>query len=63
MEKVGDSPVLEALRTTNGQSILLDETFCPDVLFIRPFYEQLFQKIRSEKRVVLTGNPGVSKSV
>ena len=34
MEKVGDSPVLEALRTTNGQSILLDETICPDVLFV-----------------------------
>ena len=61
--RISDDPLLEALCTDNGQSLFLDETFCSDVLFIRDFYDQLFQKIRRTKRVVLTGNPGVSKSV
>ena len=61
--RISDNPVLEALCTDNGQSIFGEETFCSDVLFIRDFYEQLFQKIRRTRRVVLTGNPGVSKSV
>ena len=62
-ERISDNPVLDALCTKKGQSIFLDESFCCDVLFIRSFYEKLFQKIRRTRRVVLTGNPGVSKSV
>ena len=59
---ISDKPVLDALCTANGQS-LLGKKFCPDVLFIRRFYERLFKEIRKCDQVILTGNPGVSKSV
>ena len=61
--RINGDPGVEALCTKNGQSLLLGETFCPDVLFIRYFYEKLFQIIRKCFRVILTGNPGISKSV
>ena len=61
--RISDDPVVEALCADNGQSILPDGTFCSDVLFIRSFYEKLFKMIRKYSRVVLTGNPGISKSV
>ena len=65
MEKVRicEDPVIEAWCTTNGQSLLLGDEFCSDVLFIRSFYENLFQTIRQNRRVVLTGRSGTSKSV
>ena len=64
MEKVRicEDPVMEAWCTTNGQSLLLGNEFCSDVLFIRPCYEKLFQTIRKNDSVVLTGSPGISKS-
>ena len=55
-------PAMKALYTEDGQSILGDK-LCSDVLFIRPFYEQLFEVIRRKFRVILLGNPGISKSV
>ena len=64
MERVrisGDS-VMEACHTTNGQSLLLGDEFYSDVLFIRPCYEKLFQTMRLNRRVVLTGSPGIGKS-
>ena len=60
--RISDDPVLKVLRTGNGQSLLGDK-LCSDVLFIRHFYGKLFHKIRRNRRVILTGNPGVSKSV
>ena len=60
---INGDPGVEALCTKNGRSLLLGETFCSDVLFIRHFYEKLFQIIRKCFRVILTGNPGISKSV
>ena len=60
--RICDDPVMEACHTTSGQS-LLGDTFCSDVLFIRSFYEKLFQIVRHNRRVILIGNPGISKSV
>jgi hypothetical protein len=60
--RICDDPVMEASCTTNGQSILGDAV-CSDVLFIRSFYQQLFQIVRQNRRVILIGNPGISKSV
>ena len=62
-ERICEDPVVEAWYTTDGQSILLDDDICPDVLFIRSHHDKLFQKIRGNYRVILTGNPGISKSV
>ena len=64
MERVHicDDPSLEACYTTSRERILGD-TFCSDVLFIRSFYEKLFKLVRHNKRVILIGNPGISKSV
>ena len=58
-----ENPVVEAWYTTDGQNLLDDGEFCPDVLFVRSHYDKLFQKIRRNRRVILTGNPGISKSV
>ena len=58
-----ENPVVEAWYTTDGQNLLDDGEFCPDVLFVRSHYDKLFQKIRGIDRVILTGNPGISKSV
>ena len=65
MEKVRicEDPVMEAWYSTNGQSLPLGhDALCSDVLYIRPCYEKLFQTIRQNRRVVLTGSPGISKS-
>ena len=65
LEKESDceNPVVEAWYTADGQSILPGDELCPDVLFVRSHYDKLFQKIRRNRRVILTGNPGISKSV
>lgn len=55
-ERISEEPVVEALYTANGQSILGDGKLCSDVLLVRYFYEQLFRIIRRNTRVVLTGN-------
>ena len=60
--RICEEPVLEAWFTTSGQSFL-DGKFCPDVLFVRSFYEQLFQTIRLNRNVALLGNPGNCKTV
>ena len=62
-ERICENPVVEAWYTNDGQSILDDDEFSPDVLFVRSHYDKLFQKIRRNRRVILTGNPGISKSV
>lgn len=64
MEKVRicEDLMLDAYCTTDGQSIL-GRKFCPDVLFVRSFYEKLFQVIRGMDHAILIGNPGISKSV
>ena len=61
--RISEDPVMEAWCTTNGQSLLLGDEFCSDVLFIRPCYENLLQTMRQNRRVVLTGSPCISKSV
>ena len=61
--RICEDPVLDAYCTTAGQRVLPGVKFYSDVLFIRSFYERLFQKIRQSDRVILTGNPGISKSV
>jgi hypothetical protein len=61
--RICDDPVLEACYTTSGQSLLGPKSFGSDVLFIRSFYERLFELIRLNWRVILIGNPGISKSV
>ena len=61
-ERICEDPVVEAWYTADGQSIL-ETKFCPDVLFVRSHHDKLFQKIRLKRRVILTGNPGISKSV
>ena len=58
-----ENPVVEPWYTTDGRSILPGEKFSPDVLFVRSHYDKLLQKIRGNDRVILTGNPGISKSV
>ena len=62
-ERICKAPLVEAWYTTDGQSILLGDKLCPDVLFVRSHHGKLFQKIRHNDRVILTGNPGISKSV
>ena len=62
-ERICEDPVVEAWYTADEQGILDDDDICPDVLFIRSHYDKLFQKIRRNRRVILTGNPGISKSV
>ena len=61
-ESICEDPVVEAWYTADRQSIL-ETKFCPDVLFVRSHYDKLFQIIRGIDRVILTGNPGISKSV
>ena len=61
-ERICEDPVVEAWYAADGQGIL-ETKFCPDVLFVRSHYDKLFQKIRGIDRVILTGNPGISKSV
>ena len=62
--RISEDPVMEAWCTTNGQSLPLGHNaLCSDVLFIRPCYENLCQAIRQNRRVVLTGRPGIGKSV
>ena len=61
-ERICEDPVAEAWYTTDGQNILKTK-FCPDVLFVRSDHDKLFQIIRGIDRVILTGNPGISKSV
>ena len=61
-ERICENPVVDAYCTTNGESIL-GYKLCSDVIFVRAFYESLFKEIRRNRCVVLTGNPGVSKSV
>ena len=58
-----ENSVVEAWYTADGQNLLDDYEFCPDVLFVRSHYDKLFQIIRGIDRVILTGNPGISKSV
>ena len=62
-ERICEDPVVEAWYTADGQNLLDDDEFCPDVLFVRSHHDKLFQKIRLKRRVILTGNPGISKSV
>ena len=61
--RICEDPVMEAYRTTDGQSLLPDVKFCSDVVFVRPFYENIFNIIRQYDRVILIGNPGISKSM
>jgi hypothetical protein len=61
--RICEEPVMEAFYTASGQSILDSDSIGSDVLFIRPFYERLFELIRLNRRVILVGNPGISKSV
>ena len=61
-ERICEDPVVEAWYTTDGQNIL-ETKFCPDVLFVRSHHDKLFQIIRGIDRVILIGNPGISKSV
>jgi hypothetical protein len=63
-QRIGQNPHLDAYyTTTNQESILGKMVFCSDVLFVRSFYDDLFKLIRSYWRVILLGNPGISKSV
>ena len=62
-ESICENPVVEAWYTADGRSVLPGEKFSPDVLFVRSHYDKLFRKIRRNRRVILTGNPGISKSV
>jgi hypothetical protein len=61
--RICDDPVLEACYTANGQSILGTQYLASDVIFIRSFYERIFELIRLNRQVILIGNPGISKSV
>ena len=61
-ERICEDPVVEAWYTADGQHIL-ETKFCPDVLFVRSHHDKLFQIIRGIDRVILIGNPGISKSV
>jgi hypothetical protein len=61
--RICEDPVMEACYTTSGQNLLGPKSLCSDVLFIRSFYERLFELIRLNWRVILIGNPGISKSV
>ena len=62
--RICEDPVMESWYCIDGQSLPLGhDALCSYVLFIRPFYENLFQTIRQNRRVVLTGSPGTSKSV
>ena len=62
-ERICEDPVVEAWYAADGQNLLDNDEFCPDVLFVRSHHDKLFQKIRGIDRVILTGNPGISKSV
>ena len=62
-ERICEDPVVEAWYTADGLSILPGDELCPDVLFVRSDHDKLFQIIRQNRRVILTGNPGISKSV
>ena len=59
-ERICENPVVEAWYTADGQSILPGDEFCPDMLFVRSHHDKLFQKIRLKRRVILTGNPGIT---
>ena len=59
--------------STNGiciQAVTLDTevkipqgaSIMPNILYIRDFYDRLFNMIRREKHTILVGNPGISKS-
>jgi hypothetical protein len=62
--RICQDPPLDACFTPNGENILgSKKMFCPDVIFVRSFYDDLFRLIRSNWRVILIGNPGISKSV
>ena len=61
--RICEDPVLDAYCTTDGQSVLPDVRFFSDVLFVRSVYESIFNIIRQHDRVILIGNPGISKSV
>ena len=61
--RITEDPVMEALCTRNEERLLLGDELFPDVLFIRSCYEELFQTIRMNHHVILTGSPGISKSV
>ena len=39
-----ENSVVEAWYTADGQNLLDDYEFCPDVLFVRSHYDKLFQK-------------------
>ena len=61
--RICEDPVLDAYCTTDGQSVLPDVKFFSDVLFVRSVYDSIFDIIRRNRRVILIGNPGISKSV
>ena len=61
--RICEDPVMEAYRSTDEQSLLPGVEFCSDVVFVRPFYERIFDIIRRNRRVILIGNPGISKSM
>ena len=61
--RICEDPVLDAYCTTDGQSVLPDVKFFSDVLFVRSVYDSIFDIIRQHDRVILIGNPGISKSV
>ena len=61
--RISEDPELEAWFTTDGQNFLPSDALCPDVLFVRSFYEKMFQVIRTVRFVVLIGNSGNSKSM
>ena len=46
----------------NGLNIPAADSVVPNTLYIRDFYPRLFNCLRKEKRSILVGNPGISKS-
>ncbi len=61
-ERICTDTGLEAWHNIDGEKILLDG-FCPDILFVRSFYDRLFALVRKKSKVILLGNPGISKSM
>jgi len=61
--RIHQNPILDACIGVNGQPLIDDVYLAPDVIFIRWFFEELFGLIRQNHRVILLGNPGISKSI
>lgn len=63
-ERISENSNVEILQSPHGKKILIGFFgLCPDVLFVRSFYENLLGAIRQNRKAILLGNTGISKSV